>query len=168
MSRTYGNDKTSELLRQMTARRGNRMVLYILGGLSGAVLGLIIGLLLYYLTPHGLGVIRVGLISSFIGFGTVLVPLIFLLLRRRPKEAAVEVHWSPEKISTVGLGRRPLTIGGGADDIVIPGAPPRVSTIVMEKGAIEHIETSTGARTPLKDGSRLRIGGLVMVVHGPE
>jgi hypothetical protein len=167
MSRTDGNDKTSELLRQMTVRPGNRMGFYILGGLFGAALGLIIGVLNFSLTQHSLGVVRVGFISSFIGLGAVLVPLIFLL-RRRAEEAAVEVLWSPDKTTTVRLGKRPLTVGGGADDIVLPGAPPRVSTIVMANGVIEHIETSTGARTPLKDGSRLRIGGLVMVVHASE
>jgi len=82
--------------------------------------------------------------------------------------ATVEVHWSPENTTTVALGRRPVTVGGGADDIVLQGAPPRVSTIAVADGVIEHVEMSTGKRTLLKDGSRLRIGGVVMVVHAPQ
>jgi hypothetical protein len=31
----------------------------------------------------------------------------------------------------------------------------------------EHVEASNGQRTILKDGSRLRVGGLIMVIHSP-
>jgi hypothetical protein len=106
-------------------------------------------------------------IASLTVFGAALGLLTFLI-QRGGHSATVEVHWSPENTTTVALGRRPVTVGGGADDIVLQGAPPRVSTIALENGVIEHIETSTGKRTPLKDGSRLRIGGVVMVVHAPH
>ena len=100
-------------------------------------------------------------------FGAALGLLTFLI-QGGGHPATVEVHWSPENTTTVALGGRPVTVGGGADDIVLQGAPPRVSTIALENGVIEHIETSTGKRTPLKDGSRLRIGGVVMVVHAAK
>jgi MFS family permease len=108
--------------------------------------------------------------SSLIGllvFGAT-IGLLTYIVRRPTREPTLEVHWSQQKVTTVGLGARPVTVGGGADDIVLPGAPPTVSIIVMENGVIEHIETSTGNRTLLNDGSRLRIGGVVLVVHAPE
>jgi uncharacterized protein involved in tellurium resistance len=40
-----------------------------------------------------------------------------------------------------------------------------VSSLVLQNGLIEHVETANGKRTPLQDGSRLRIGGLNLVVH---
>ena len=100
-------------------------------------------------------------------FGAALGLLMFLV-QGRGRAATVEVHWSPQNTTTVELGGRPVTVGGGADDIFLRGAPPRVSTIAVENGVIEHVETSNGRRTALKDGSRLRIGGVVMVVHAPR
>ena len=105
--------------------------------------------------------------ASLIVFGAALGLLTFLI-DGGGHSATVEVHWSSENTTTVKLGGRPVTVGGGADDIILRGAPPRVSTIAVENGVIEHIETATGKRTSLKDGSRLRIGGVIMVVHAPR
>ena len=106
-------------------------------------------------------------ITSLTVFGATL-GMLMSLVQGRGRAATVEVHWSPENTTTVELGGRPVTVGGGADDIFLRGAPPRVSTIAVEDGVIEHVETSTGRRTALKDGSRLRIGGVIMVVHAPR
>jgi hypothetical protein len=138
-------------------------------GLVGAAVGLIAGLLFSHLLA-GLSVRPSATALSLIGlliFG-VAIGLVVFIIRRRAQGPTLEVHWSPQEVTTVGLSGRPVTVGGGADDIVLRGAPPRVSTIVMENGVLAHIETSTGERTPLQDGSRLRIGGLVMVVHAPR
>jgi len=132
----------------------------------GLLAGLLAGLVRWAGSSVGLSApasSRLGLLL----FGATLGLLMFMI-RGRDEEPTLEVHWTPQKVTTLGLGGRPVTVGGGADDIVLRGAPPKVSTILMENGVIEHIETSTGKRTPLKDGSRLRIGGLVMVVHAPE
>lgn len=132
---------------------------------AGLLAGLLAGLVRWAGSLVGLSapaLSRLGLLL----LGATLGLLIFMIRRR--DEPTLEVHWSPQRVTTVGLSGRPVTVGGGADDIVLRGAPPKVSTIVMENGVIEHIETSTGKRTRLKDGSRLRIGGLVMVVHAPE
>jgi hypothetical protein len=82
------------------------------------------------------------------------------------REARVEVEWAPYETSSVSLGPKPIFIGGGGEEHIFKkGLPPEVSCIVFKDGLIEHIETATGKRTPLQDGSRLRIGGLMMVVH---
>ena len=138
-------------------------------GLVGAAVGLIAGLLFSHLLV-GSSVRLSEPALSLIGLlvlGAVIGLLVFMIWRRA-QGPTLEVHWSPQEVTTVGLSRRPVTVGGGADDIVLRGAPPRVSTIVMENGVLAHIETSTGERTLLKDGSRRRIGGLVMVVHAPR
>ncbi|OBI03588.1 hypothetical protein A5715_07305 [Mycolicibacter heraklionensis] len=84
------------------------------------------------------------------------------------REASIEVLWAPNESTRVGLGPQPVTVGGGEDHIFQRGLPPHVSSITFAGGIIEHVETATGKRTPLQDGSRLRIGGLNMVVHAAK
>ena len=84
------------------------------------------------------------------------------------REASVEVLWAPYETTTVGLGANPVTIGGGNDTIFLRGKPERVSSLIMKDGQIEHIETSNGKRIPLEDGSRIRIGGVEMVIHAAK
>lgn len=86
-------------------------------------------------------------------------------VERRFRDAVIEIEWEPNQTTRVGLGDKPITIGGGKDHILIPGAPAHVSSVALRNGQIEHIETSNSKRTPLKDGSKLRVGGLVMVIH---
>lgn len=81
------------------------------------------------------------------------------------REASVEVMWAPYETTTVGLGAQAVTVGGGEDHIFVRGLPPHVSSIVLRNGQIEHVETASGKRTPLQDGSRLRVGGLNLVIH---
>lgn len=82
------------------------------------------------------------------------------------REASVEVEWAPRETTRVGLGAQPVVIGGGGEEQIFKkGLPPYVSSLVFRDGLIEHVETANGKRTPLQDGSRLRIGGLNMQVH---
>ena len=133
---------------------------------AGLLTGVLASILRLLLTAWDVQAV-VGSTCGLIVFGAVM-GLLMSLLEKNGQEAVVEVHWSAKDITTVGIGEKPITVGGGTDDIYLDGAPPRVSTIAMDNGVIEHIETSTGTRTTLKDGSRLRIGGLVMVVHAPN
>ena len=87
------------------------------------------------------------------------------MIERHFRKASIEVHWAAREASRIGLGDQAVTVGGGDDDIYIEGAPARVSSIAIRNGQIEHIETGTGKRTVLQDGSRLRIGPLTMVIH---
>lgn len=90
------------------------------------------------------------------------------LAETRFREAIIQVDWAPDDSTWVGLGSSPLSIGGGKDDIYIPGAPANISKITLQNGAIEHVETASGKRTSLQDGNRLRINGLTMVVRIPK
>lgn len=81
------------------------------------------------------------------------------------REASLEVIWAPNESTRVSLGTQPVSIGGGEDHIFVRGLPPQVSRIVFHNGQIEHEESATGKRTPLQDGSHLRIGPINLVVH---
>jgi hypothetical protein len=81
-------------------------------------------------------------------------------------EASVEVEWAPYESTLVGLGAQPVVIGGGGEEHIFKkGLAPMVSSLIFKDGRIEHVETASGKRTPLQDGSRLRVGGLNMVIH---
>lgn len=82
----------------------------------------------------------------------------------RFRDAMLQVNWAPNDKTYVGLGPSPVRVGGGRDHIFIPGAPPQISAITMSNGRIEHIETASGKKTRLRDGNRIRINGLTMVV----
>jgi len=137
--------------------------------LSGLVAGLAAGLgagLLAGAAVWGAraNVVAVCILGSIV-FGTVLGLALAVLTGQFP-QATIEVQWTPQETTTLSLGADAITVGGGNDDdIYLAGAPPQVSSIFVEDGQIEHIEHANGRRTALKDGSRLRIGGLVMVVH---
>lgn len=83
----------------------------------------------------------------------------------RFREAVIQVDWASNDSTCIGLGPSPVRIGGGKDDIFIPGARPNISCIHIRDGQIEHVETASGKCTALQDGSRLRINGLTMVVR---
>lgn len=109
------------------------------------------------------------LVVSLLGF-TLLGPALgfaMSIAERHFRNASIDVEWEPRETTRVGLGSKPISIGGGNDDIFIPGAPAHISSIAVRNGQIEHVENSNGKRTALKDGSRLRINGLTMVVHAP-
>lgn len=87
---------------------------------------------------------------------------------RRFRDCLIEIQRDPEQSTLVGLGPQAITIGGGKDEIFIVGAPEHVSCLAVRNGQIEHVEMSTGKLTALQNGSRLRVGGLIMVVHANQ
>ena len=133
----------------------------VAGAVGGAV-GCVGALIAWEVLPYSaefLGrVIGYGLLGLALGLAMHIVENMF-------REACVEVEWAPNETTRVSLGATPITVGGGEDHIFIRGLPHHVSSIVLNNGQIEHIETANGKRTPLEDGSRLRIGGKYMVVH---
>ncbi|MBX7135041.1 MAG: hypothetical protein K1X67_20440 [Fimbriimonadaceae bacterium] len=136
----------------------------LIRGTSAGVLGGAIGCMGFLLTsmflPGFAGrVVGIALLGLALGLAMYFVQNMF-------QEASLEVEWAPNESTRVGLGAQPVVIGGGGEEHIFKkGLPPCVSSIVLKDGLIEHVETSNGKRTPLQDGSRLRIGGLNMVVH---
>jgi MFS family permease len=134
----------------------------IAAGLVGGALGGICFLLVSSVLPDVAGrVVGIAALGLALGLAMYVVENLF-------REASLEVEWAPHETTRVGLGAQPVTIGGGEDHIFVRGLPPHVASIVFSHGHIEHIETASGKRTPLKDGSRLQIGTLQLVVHAAE
>lgn len=127
-----------------------------IGGATGCMGFIVISL---FLTGPAGRIMGIALLGLALGLAMYLVEDLF-------REASVEVEWAPYETTLVGLGARPITIGGGGEEHIFKkGLPPLVSSIVIDHGRIEHIETANGKRTLLQDGSRLRIGGLNLLIH---
>lgn len=143
----------STTISNLTLQRGS------LAGFIGGAVGGIGFLLVAGVLPEAIGrFVGVATLGAALGCAMYLAESLF-------REASLEVIWAPNESSRVSLGVQPVSIGGGEDQIFVRGLPPQVSRIVFQNGQIEHIESATGKRTPLQDGSRLRIGPLNLVVH---
>jgi len=129
-------------------------------GAVGGSAGCMGFLLIVQYLPGAVGrIVGIALLGFALGLAMYFVENLF-------QEASVEVEWAPYETSRVGLGPTPVYIGGGGEEHIFKrGLPPAVSSMVLKNGLIEHIETATGKRTPLQDGSRLRIGSLNLLVH---
>lgn len=129
------------------------------GAVGGAV-GCMGFILTLQFLPGAVGrIVGVALLGLALGLAIYFVENMF-------REASVEVEWAPYETSRVGLGPTPVFVGGGGEEQIFKkGLPPAVSSLILRDGLIEHIETANGKRTPLQDGSRLRIGGLNLIVH---
>lgn len=106
-------------------------------------------------------------LARMVGWGTLglFIALAMLVVERLFREASLEVIWAPNESTNFNLGAQAVTIGGGEDHVFVRGLPPRFASIVFANGLIEYVETASGARTPLKDGSRLEIGMLNLLIH---
>ncbi len=134
-------------------------------GAVGGAAGCVGALITWEAVPYSAGFL--GRIIGFALLGLAL-GLAIHIAENMFREACVEVEWAPNETTRISLGSTPVTVGGGEDHIFIRGLPHHVSSIVFSNGQIEHIETANGKRTPLEDGSRLRIGGKYMVVHASK
>jgi hypothetical protein len=66
--------------------------------------------------------------------------------------------------NSITLCPSPIYIGGGDDHVYVAGLPHHAAAVAHEQGKIQYIETATGRRTDLKDGSRIKIGQIEIVV----
>ena len=109
-------------------------------------------------------------LARMVGLGTLglFIALALLVVEKLFREASLEVIWAPGEATSFNLGAQAVTIGGGEDHVFVRGLPPRFASIVFANGLIEYVETASGARTPLKDGSRLEIGKLNLVIHAAK
>jgi hypothetical protein len=131
----------------------------LLGGASGGFLG---GALTTFLLFGGnsflAGALSFALTGAILGASIAAVEKLF-------REASAEVVWAPNDRAVFDLGPQPLTIGGENDDILIAGLPRHFASLRFADGRIEHIETRTNTRTPLRHGSRLKFGEVEVVIH---
>jgi hypothetical protein len=102
---------------------------------------------------------------SILGFA---LGLAMLVVEKLFCEASLEVIWAPNETTNLNLGTQAVTIGGGEDHVFVRGLPHHFASIVFSNGVIEYVETASGKRSPLKDGSRLEIGKLNLVIHAAK
>jgi hypothetical protein len=109
-------------------------------------------------------------LARMVGWGTLglFIALAMLVVERLFREASLEVIWAPNESTNFNLGAQAVTIGGGEDHVFVRGLPPRFASVVFANGVIEYVETASGSRTPLKDGSRLEIGRLNLIIHAAK
>lgn len=82
------------------------------------------------------------------------------------RAAFVDVVTKASKRTTFALGSKPVSIGGSHDDqIVVPGLPAGAGAIVLEHARVQYIDGTTKQRTPLREGSQIKVADTVIVVR---
>ena len=100
----------------------------------------------------------IGLLGAALGLAVVAIEEIF-------RAARLDVVWAPKEVTSVTLGQKPVFIGGGDDHIYVAGLPQHALGVVLEGGKIYCLDNSSGKRSDLKDGSRIQIGKIEVVVR---
>ncbi len=126
-----------------------------IGGVTGGVGFVVAGAFVPELLGRMLGV---GILGLALGLAIVTVEALF-------REAALEVIWAPNETTSVTLGPKPVTIGGGDDHVYVASLPPTAAKVVLDQGKIHYIDTATNQRTELRDGSQLKIGKITIAVR---
>ncbi len=142
-----------------------------LGGFCGGLLGgfgfVLMIFIMTGLLNSFLGEYFSGLISRLAGIGILglALGLAVVIAERLFQQASMEIIWLPGQTSRVTLGEKPVTIGSRGDDIVIPGLKSNMAAVVLAGGNVQYIDNKTGKRTNLKNGSKLKIGTVQLVIH---
>ena len=132
----------------------------LLGGMIGGVAGGA-GFLLFA------NLIQAVLFARFLGMGLLgaALGLAIALVERMFSEASLEIIWAPSQTSMMTLGENPISIGGGDDHIRIKGLKPHAASVVLQDGNVQYIDIKTGNRTTLKNGQKLKVGTVRLVIH---
>ena len=132
----------------------------VLGGAIGGFIGGYGFLAVNFLAlPQTISrMVGVGILGLALGLAIIIVEALF-------REAFLEVIWAPNETTSVSLGERPVYIGGGDDQIFVPGLPQHAAGVVFEQGRVQYLDTASGQRTALQKGSKLQIGKIWIVVH---
>jgi Ca-activated chloride channel family protein len=142
-----------------------------LGGFCGGLLGgfgfVLMIFIMTGLLKGFLGEYFSGLISRLAGIGIlgVALGLAVVIAERLFQKASLEIIWLPGQTSRITLGEKPVTIGSRGDDIVIPGFKSNTAAVILAGGNVQYVDNRTGKRTDLKNGSKLKIGTVQLVIH---
>lgn len=133
-----------------------------IGGAVGGIVGGIGFVAAGMFVPEVLGrMVGVGVLGLALGLAIVTAETLF-------RAAALEVIWGPKETMTVTLGDRPVTIGGGDDHVFLPDLGPSIASVGLSHGKIFYTDKVSGKRTELRDGSRLEIGKVTVVVRAKK
>jgi Ca-activated chloride channel homolog len=132
----------------------------LLGGGIGGVVGSWAFIAIAASLGEDLGrAIGVGALGAGIGIALVVVD-------RLAREGYLEITWAPNEVTTVSLGPRPVMIGGSdRDDIYISGLAAATGGVVLKNGLVQFIDGTTEKTTDLRDGSRIKVGRVEIVVR---
>lgn len=135
------------------------MIAGSLGGVIGGIVFLIIAG--FFVEIQFLGrLLGIGILGAALGLAIVTVEMVF-------REAFLEIIWAPKEKTTVTLGPRPVSIGGGDDHIHVHGLPTKAAQLAFDAGKINYTDY-TGKKAEFKDGSKIKIGELEIVVHAKK
>lgn len=127
-------------------------------GFVGGFVGGLAFLISNMIFPELLGrLVGIGILGGALGFAVIAAEEFF-------RSARLEIVWAPKEVTTATLGPKPVYIGGGDDHVFVAGLPQHALGVVLENGLIECIEAGSGKRTALKDGSRIKIGKVEVIV----
>lgn len=145
--------RLSKSVPNLGTRRG------VLGGALGGFVGGLGFLFSTVLLPETVGrMFGVGLLGAALGLGIVAAERLW-------REASLDVIWAPREITSLTLGGTPLWIGGGDDHVFIRGLPPHACSLLLENGKVQYTDSASGQRTEFRDGSRIKIGMVELLVH---
>ncbi len=125
-----------------------------LGGFLGGLAFIFAGLFLSAALGRMIGI---GLLGAALGLAIVVIEALF-------REAYLEVIWGPKEVTYVTLGTIPVFIGGGDDHVRVMGLPQNAASVVLNQGKIHYADNAGGKRIELKDGSKLQIGSITIVI----
>ncbi len=132
------------------------------GGAMGGVVGGVAFLFTAILFPQFIGrIIGFGVMGAALGLALVAVDSLF-------RDAVLEVIWARNEITHIPLGPRPVYIGGGDDHVSIAGLSEHAISLTFDKGQILYVEKASGKKTPLKDGTRIKIGRVELAIHAKQ
>ncbi len=114
------------------------------------------------LFPQFLGrIIGFGVMGAALGLALTAADAIF-------RSAELEVVWARDETTVIPLGPRPVYIGGGDDHVPIAGLPEHAIAITFEGGRIRSLEAASGRKSDLKDGSRIQVGRVELVIRAKK
>ena len=131
----------------------------ILAGAIGGFIGGIGFIITSCLLPEFLGrIVGWGILGAALGLAVVAIEEMF-------RTARLDVVWTPKEITTITLGSNPVYIGGGDDHIFVAGLPQHALGVILENGKVQCIDSASGKRSDLKEGSRIKIGKVEVIVR---
>jgi len=145
--------KLSAVVPNLGSNRG------IIAGAAGGFVGGIGFLIASAIFVETLGrMTGLGVLGAALGLAVVAI-------EEMSRSARLDVIWAPKEVTSVTLGPKPVFIGGGDDHVFIAGLPQHALGVILENGKIQCIDNSTGQRSDLREGSRIQIGKVEVVVR---
>jgi hypothetical protein len=128
------------------------------GGLGGFIGGIVFIITSYFISEVPGRMIGMGLLGASLGIAVVAIEELF-------RYARLDVIWAPGEVTSITLGNKPVHIGGGDDHVYIHGLPQHALAIALEGGKVQCIDSASGKRSDLKEGSTIKIGKVEVVVR---